>query len=182
MSLAVESPVGRRGLSPVAVKQGQLMAWLTATHSCSRRMFFRTFPVDVLGSGPKSTATGALKWARCCRQKSMMSRSSACAPGASVTNAFGRSPHRGSGMAITAHTWTAGWRVVGRDLAAHLRAGQRLLQGDAWLPQERRRSLGDRSGRIAELGDRFAGEAAPYGTHADGLAEAREVGLDVLQP
>ena len=76
--------------SATSVRQPVETFELRPARSRSLRMFLRTFPVDVLGSGPNSTATGALKCARFCRQKSMMSRSSARAPAAKVTNAFGR--------------------------------------------------------------------------------------------
>ena len=66
-------------------------------HSFSRRTNFCTFPVDVFGRSPNSTAAGHLKWAMCCRQKSMISGAVAARPGLSVTNALGRSPHFSSG-------------------------------------------------------------------------------------
>ena len=50
--------------------------------------------------------------ANCSWQKSMISRSVASEPGASVTNALGRSPHVSSGIATTAHSRTAGWRPI----------------------------------------------------------------------
>jgi hypothetical protein len=57
-------------------------------HSFSRRTYFCTLPVEVFGSSQNSTAAGALKWERCSRQKSTISRSVAADPAARVTNAW----------------------------------------------------------------------------------------------
>jgi len=75
----------------------------------SRRRNFWIFPVEVLGSGPKTTAFGALKRAMRARQNSMSSSAVADAPSLSSTNAHGVSPHFGSGCATTAAIMTAGW-------------------------------------------------------------------------
>ena len=57
-------------------------------------------------------ASGHLKWGRRWRQKSMISSSLVAAASLRVTNAFGRSPHRSSGIATTAHSSTAGWALI----------------------------------------------------------------------
>ena len=49
--------------------------------ACSRSSYFWILPVDVLGSGPKITVVGALKWARRSRHQAMIVPSSASAPG-----------------------------------------------------------------------------------------------------
>src|SRR5690349_20718261 len=59
----------------------------------SRKMNFWILPVDVFGSGPKTTALGILKLAMLARQKAMMSSAVAAPPGLRVTNAQGVSPH-----------------------------------------------------------------------------------------
>ena len=51
------------------------MRFVLPPHSLSRRTNFWIFPVDVLGRSPNSTAAGALKWAMCCLQNSMISPS-----------------------------------------------------------------------------------------------------------
>ena len=72
----------------------------------------RSLPVDVLGtSSTKSTDLGALNFAICSLTWAISSAWSACWPAASTTNAFGRSPHRSSGTAITATSATAGWDI-----------------------------------------------------------------------
>src|SRR6266849_5718797 len=76
-------------------------------HSFSRSTYFCTFPVEVLGKSPNSTASGHLKCARRSRQKAMISCSVTLCPGFKETNALGRSPHVSSGMATTAHSRTA---------------------------------------------------------------------------
>src|SRR5260370_40343209 len=67
----------------------------------SRNTNFWILPVDVFGSGPNSTVRGALKRARCSRQKAMISSAVAAASGFRGTKAQGVSPHIGSGRATT---------------------------------------------------------------------------------
>src|SRR5438445_58484 len=92
----------------VAVLGHQLIRFSRPAHSLLRRTNFCTLPVEVLGRSPNSTAAGALKWARCCLQNSMISGSVAVRPGLSVTKALRRSPHLSAGTATTAHSRTAG--------------------------------------------------------------------------
>jgi hypothetical protein len=77
----------------------------------SRRTYFWILPVEVLGSGPKTTCFGTLKCARFARHHAMIApASTGSAPGLRVTKAQGVSPHVGSGRATTAASITAGWR------------------------------------------------------------------------
>src|SRR5262249_62293522 len=76
----------------------------------SRSRNFWILPVEVFGSGQKTTVRGALKWARWSRQKAMISSAVAFAAGFRVTKAQGVSPHIGSGRATTAASSTEGWR------------------------------------------------------------------------
>jgi hypothetical protein len=52
-----------------------------------------TLPVEVFGSGPNRTASGALNPGSDSRAKAISSRSPTAPPSQSVTNAIGRSPH-----------------------------------------------------------------------------------------
>src|SRR5207249_9173656 len=76
----------------------------------SRNTNFWILPVEVFGSGPKTTWRGALNRAMRSRQKAMISPGSAAAPSFSVTKAQGVSPQFGSGFATTAASSTAGCR------------------------------------------------------------------------
>src|SRR5215208_6544406 len=58
---------------PSARTPRQLTRFSRPRHSRSRRTYFCTLPVEVFGSGPNSTASGALKWASRSRQKSISS-------------------------------------------------------------------------------------------------------------
>ena len=75
----------------------------------SRSRYFWILPVEVLGSGPKTTVLGALKRAMRARQNSMISSAETEAPSLSYKKAHGVSPHLGSGCATTAASITAGW-------------------------------------------------------------------------
>ena len=76
-------------------------------HSRSRSTNFWILPVEVFGRSPNSIAFGTLKPGRRVRQNATISSALAVAPGFKVTNAFGTSPHFGSGIATTAHSSTA---------------------------------------------------------------------------
>ena len=75
---------------------------LKIREACSRRIFLRIFPVEVLGSSWKMMVLGTLKPARCSRQKRINSPSLIELPGLRVTKAHGVSPHCSSGLATTA--------------------------------------------------------------------------------
>src|SRR5581483_3906986 len=91
----------------------QLILLPCPAHSFSRNTSFCTLPVEVLGRGPKLTAAGHLKWAMRSRQKAMISTSVVPWPSLSVTKALGRSPQVSSGMAMIAHSSTAGcWAIT----------------------------------------------------------------------
>src|SRR6185312_8601903 len=76
----------------------------------SRSSYFLIFPVEVFGSGPKRTASGALNPGSDSRAKAISSGSVTSPPSRSVTKAIGRSPHFSLGMAVTAASSTSGWR------------------------------------------------------------------------
>src|SRR5262249_6684668 len=75
----------------------------------SRSSNFWILPVEVSGSGPKTTARATLSCARLARHHAMMSSAEMVpASGFSVTKAQGLSPQIGSGLATTAASITSG--------------------------------------------------------------------------
>src|SRR5262249_16873440 len=77
----------------------------------SRRVYFWTLPVEVVGSAPNTTVRGIAKCGRFSRQKAISSSAGAWASGRSGTTAHGVLPHFWSGRATTADSRTAGWRL-----------------------------------------------------------------------
>ena len=76
----------------------------------------------VLGSGPKVTWRGHLKWAIWPRHQAMSAAASRrpSAPGFRVTKACGVSPQVSSGRATTAASRTSGWRYSTSSTSSEL--------------------------------------------------------------